>query len=651
MESLFDDQPDNPTFVDLCATAGIRERSNWADRFGAFIRSESESLRLPEIATLSLFTGAGGLDIGFHDAGFHVVQMVELDARFGQTLFANRKNRYYDTHTEITVGSVVDLGKKALPLVTQDVDLIIGGPPCQPFSAAGRRANGTPGTDREDGQLFEEYIRLLGMCRPRAFVFENVYGITGSQGGKAWETITRSFEEAGYQIAFRVLDSADYGVAQHRERMFIVGTNGEDSCFKFPRPTHGPDSNGEHPLFSSGQALNGVAVDKADPSLEIGGIYGDLMPEIPPGLNYSFFTEKMGHPKALFAWRSKFSDFLYKADPMRPIRTLKAQSGKYTGPFHWNSRRFTVEELKRLQSFPDAYELAGSKTIAAKQIGNSVPPQIARVLAIAIREQVFGIKSGLEFDWLRKNESLSFRTRKRELSKEYFRVGRVAIDQLQKTQSTIVLNAMPVYARIENNFEIVFGESGRAATTRSLQDGALVLESGRSLKTEPSVEISLVPTPGLAWDFGVNEIRIALSDRYRQSFLAGWKLLELTLNENKVKDSLVQLFGYYAYPSQVATRFIFNKSLNPFWRSLRNITEGIGTRVLMHQTELAEALDCQVVELQNMLTKLKWYGYEIRNANTNPTIPDEHYLIPYSFPTLTAVSVQRTKVLFDEAVE
>ena len=85
----------------------------------------------------------------------------------------------------------------------------------------------------------------------------------------------------------------------------------------------------------------------------------------------------MGHPNPIFAWRSKFSDFLYKADPTTPIRTLKASGGQYTGPFHWCNRRFTITELKRLQTFPDDYEFVGNYAIGQKQIGNSVPPQFA----------------------------------------------------------------------------------------------------------------------------------------------------------------------------------------------------------------------------------------------------------------------------------
>ena len=91
----------------------------------------------------------------------------------------------------------------------------------------------------------------------------------------------------------------------------------------------------------------------------------------------------MGHPNPVFAWRSKFSDFLYKADPNSPVRTIKASGGAYTGPFHWDNRFFSYKEYKRLQTFPDDYEISGNKQTAVKQIGNSVPPQLARMMALA----------------------------------------------------------------------------------------------------------------------------------------------------------------------------------------------------------------------------------------------------------------------------
>src|SRR4030043_1109271 len=100
----------------------------------------------------------------------------------------------------------------------------MGGPPCQTFSAAGRRAAGVSGTTDPRGQLFKEYVRILNQLKPKGFLFENVYAIVGAQGGSAWKEIQEAFKGAGYNLHYRVLDTADYGVPQHRERLIIVGT-------------------------------------------------------------------------------------------------------------------------------------------------------------------------------------------------------------------------------------------------------------------------------------------------------------------------------------------------------------------------------------------------------------------------------------------
>lgn len=149
------------------------------------------------------------------------------------------------------------------------------------------------------------------------------------------------------------------------------------------------------------------------------GRYGHLLPAIPPGLNYSFYTKEMGHPNPIFSWRSKFSDFLYKASPDRPVRTIKAQGGQYTGPFSWENRIFSIAELKRLQTFPDAYEIIGGRQLAIGQIGNSVPPQLARILALSVLDQVMKIKLPFDMHYMPHGKVLSFRKRKRFLTEEY----------------------------------------------------------------------------------------------------------------------------------------------------------------------------------------------------------------------------------------
>jgi DNA (cytosine-5)-methyltransferase 1 len=185
--------------------------------------------------------------------------------------------------------------------------------------------------------------------------FENVRGILGANQGKDWQSILDAFAQLGYQLFYRVLDCADYGVPQHRERLILVGT--KEGNFKFSRPTHGADSSSQTPCVSALEASADLQ-DPEEPLHSYSGKYGKLLEEVPPGMNYHYFTREMGYPHPIFAWRSRFSDFLYKADPEKPVRTIVAKMGAYSGPFHWKNRKFTLQEFKRLQTFPDHYKIA-----------------------------------------------------------------------------------------------------------------------------------------------------------------------------------------------------------------------------------------------------------------------------------------------------
>ena len=400
----------------------------WPDKFGKALRQWSRCQKRPPIRTLSLFSGGGGLDIAFRDAGFDIVEMVEIEENYAQTLSTN-------------IGAESELGQTRVQCVDirdyqpteADIELIIGGPPCQTFSAAGRRAAGVRGTSDPRGTLFEEYVRLLRQIRPRAFLFENVYGIVGAENGQPWRDICGAFRDAGYKLSWRVLDAADYGVPQHRERLFIVGVREDAGNYLFPCPTHGPDAQPPLPFYTATQAVSGAnetgGAQAALSYTAIGGRYEHLIEAIPPGLNYSFYTSEMGHPAPVFAWRSKFSDFMYKADPHTPVRTIKAQGGLYTGPFSWENRHFTIAEMKRLQTFPDDYQLIGNRKVCLEQIGNSVPPQLGRILALSVLQQVFGVEPPVPLQTLPENYELGFRSRKRALTKKYAETARKALAQ------------------------------------------------------------------------------------------------------------------------------------------------------------------------------------------------------------------------------
>lgn len=381
---LFDSEPVNPQwFQQILSILDVRQEAAWTDNFGKSLRQKLQQKEITPVKTLSLFSGGGGLDIAFHDAGSEIIEMVELEAKYVQTLQKNsQQGKWLDGSKPVCM----DI-RNYIPSPDLEVDFIIGGPPCQTFSAAGRRAAGVAGTTDRRGTLFQEYVRILKLLQPKGFLFENVYGITGANKGEAWQEIQEAFKEVGYSIYFRILDAADYGVPQHRERLFIVGV--KQGKYLFPYPTHGCDSLDQQPYYSAAQAVEGSETSNIEAGL--GGRFGHLLNDIPPGLNYSFYTKEMGYPNPIFSWRSKFSDFLYKADPDTPVRTIKAQGGQYTGPFSWENRRFSISELKRLQTIPDDYEVAGNRQVAIEQIGNSVPPQLGRVLALSILDQVMDV--------------------------------------------------------------------------------------------------------------------------------------------------------------------------------------------------------------------------------------------------------------------
>jgi DNA (cytosine-5)-methyltransferase 1 len=137
---------------------------------------------------------------------------------------------------------------------------------------------------------------------------------------------------------------------------------------------------------TAGEALAGL-VTEPEPQESVAGQWGHLLPDVPPGDNYLFYTAKRGHPDPVFKWRSRYWSFLLKLDPDRPSPTIQAQPGPYVGPFHWENRRLRVGEMKRLFTFPDDFELVGRRSSVQAQLGNSVPPRLAEQVVAAVRAQ------------------------------------------------------------------------------------------------------------------------------------------------------------------------------------------------------------------------------------------------------------------------
>ena len=631
------------SFHKFCSAIGCRDSGAWTDGFGvALLKWSSHTMHRP-IRTLSLFSGAGGLDIAFHEAGFQIGDMVEIDSRFVATLSANSSNNRYLGGAKPICCDICDYH----PREHSAIDFIIGGPPCQTFSAAGRRAAGVRGTRDKRGTLFEEYVRLLKSLRPRGFLFENVYGITGAEQGQAWERIRLAFQEAGYWVHHRILDAADFGVPQHRERLFIVGT--QDASYRFPQPTHGPDSESGRPHYTAGEAVADAFVSPEEQAAVVGGRFGPLLKQIPPGLNYSFFTEKMGHPRPIFAWRSKFSDFLYKAEPDAPIRTLKAQGGQYTGPFHWDSRPFSLGELKRLQTIPDKYAIVGGRQVAIHQIGNSVPPQLGRILAITILNQLFGVELPAHLPTLHPRDQLSFRQRKRELTAVYRTKALASLKDngAKEHERPIPARSRSYRAQLHPDFGwkvMPRQQTGLRVSCRFTKSQWKIRVAEDMASADDAFCIAISSASIASWALGDTGVVLSGDLLDKTVYTAVWKAFETELIRLHIKADLVQLCGYYQYQPAFKCSLGFSKRPSLWkWRALKHVVAGEGIARILSEHEMSELYNISPDKVFAFGVWLRSLGYEIRNHNTNPQVPSGSYLIPYAFPTLIPLSVQLRK--------
>ncbi|GAB4291360.1 MAG: hypothetical protein Fur0025_26500 [Oscillatoriaceae cyanobacterium] len=638
-------------FQNILATLEVRQETVWPDNFGKSLRQCLRRQGIAPVKTLSLFSGGGGLDIAFHDSGFEIFQMVELEPKYIKTL---QKNCQSGKWLEGSKPICIDI-RNYSPDANIKVDFIIGGPPCQTFSAAGRRAAGVAGITDQRGTLFQEYVRILKILQPQGFLFENVYGITGANGGQAWQEIQSAFRQVGYKIYFRVLDAADYGVPQHRERLFIVGV--KQGIYLFPYPTHGLDSLDRQPYYSAAEAVAGADTSDVEPGL--GGRFGHLLADIPPGLNYSFYTKEMGYPNPIFSWRSKFSDFLYKADPHTPVRTIKAQGGQYTGPFSWENRRFSIAELKRLQTIPDDYEIAGNRQAIIEQIGNSVPPQLGRILALSILDQIIKAKLPFEMAYLPESKKLGFRQRKKELTKIYLQKAELAITELFQAgkiqQHSYIDDTEEISGRFFSPHNFSWTKEPDAADAVKIYlhyqlNSAWTITASHNENWEQPDQffIDVYPSSGYDdWVLGTKSVKLCAKQLDPQIFTSLWKAFEEKLYELTGQADLVQLSGYYQYKARISgvMNFCTGSKVSSFWRVVQCVTRCIATSTQLTAQEFAQHWDVKEENIFFYLQSLRAMGYEVRSHNTNPQIPRGEYLIPYGFPTLNPKSVQLHKTL------
>lgn len=346
---------------------------------------------MSKFQAISLFSGCGGLDIGFRRNGFSSAICIENNPIMVETLKLNHvsRNIICDDIQNVTnerIASVSGLKKGK-------TDLVLGGPPCPAFSKSRfYRKEMTHGTDDQSWKTVEEYFRVVEGFMPKAFVFENVHTFAAKRQNGALEYVIKTGKKLGYNVSYKVLNAVNFGVPQKRERIFIVGTSTER--FEHPKPSHraedDPDLLKSHlPVWrTAGDAIADLDTELNDHLLKghfAGGKDHELLKSIPPGENYLFFTEERGHEKPVFKWRSRYWSFLLKLSPNLPSWTIQARRSNNMGPFHWRNRILTIPEIKRIQTFPDDYLLSGNIENQWRQIGNAVPPLLAEAIAQEVR--------------------------------------------------------------------------------------------------------------------------------------------------------------------------------------------------------------------------------------------------------------------------
>ncbi len=320
---------------------------------------------MKEFKVVSLFSGCGGLDLGivggfdflgnhYKKNPFNIIWANDINEKACQTIKANfnNPNIVCDDITKILSNEHTQLSLLDPSLKLPDADVVIGGFPCQDFSVAGKRK----GLSVQRGQLYKSMAKAIAQVRPKVFLAENVKGLLTWENGLAVETIIKDFSKLGYNVKFKLFNTADYGVPQIRERVIIIGIR-EDMAFDFEwmKPTHSCTDTSLKPWVTIKEAIGDLEDDNKRLSL--------------PNSDYS---------KAKYL-KGKQGNTITKAD--KPAPTMRAEHHGNIEYHYSLPRRLSAREAARIQSFPDDFIFIKSTSDAYRQIGNAVAPVFAWHLA------------------------------------------------------------------------------------------------------------------------------------------------------------------------------------------------------------------------------------------------------------------------------
>ncbi len=314
---------------------------------------------------ISLFSGCGGLDLGFKQAGFEIAWANDLFHAACETYKLNFGDHIYE-------GDIADVDFKQLP----SCDVITGGFPCQDFSMIWKRG----GIETDRGNLYKYFVKAVSEKLPKVFVAENVKGLLTANKGQAIKQIVEDFQNVGnfgYRIYINLYNFAEYGVPQFRERVIIVGIRGDlDYEFQKPTPTHN-----ESTYVSSGEALKGVEkVPHNNEKLNIAERTKTIISLIPEGRNFTSIPKD-----SPYYVKGMISHVYRRLHRNKPSMTIIAGGGGGTWGYHFEEPRpLTNRERARLFSYPDDFIFYGKIAEVRKQIGNSVPPLAANKIGLEI---------------------------------------------------------------------------------------------------------------------------------------------------------------------------------------------------------------------------------------------------------------------------
>lgn len=335
------------------------------------------------LTALSLFSGGGGLDLGFSASGFTVGCSSDIDTYSCKTLVLNNGVKPFYKHAHSIPADIRQVTAKHLlneaKLENDAIDIVLGGPPCQSFSVFGKRK----GLGDPRGNLVWEYLRIIQEVQPKAFVFENVAGLKSINGGKLFFEIAEQLSLNGlYTVSAHSYQVADFGIPQFRDRVFFIGA--KNGCKVPPmKPTHSiTDTTNTKKYRTAAEALKflpALGVETVIPN-HIGRKHSDRIIERYQNLE---FGER--DPKTR----------INRLNPARPSFTIIVGSDKGGGKGHvhpFSPREVTPRESARMQTFPDWWEFYGTGRHVIRQVGNAVPPLFAALLAEHIKSHIFGAK-------------------------------------------------------------------------------------------------------------------------------------------------------------------------------------------------------------------------------------------------------------------